>query len=148
MVTNLIASASQSASKLLSNSYSYFVHVHGKHWKFEDMVRKATIHSMCKCSQSLGTCIIINFAGLTTHILILTTCPDNDSLHKFQSLTDWEHKCTCVIFVVKLYGFCLSIARRRHPYIESLPTLWYNYCVYRFWFLLHERGLGTRLLIY
>ena len=31
--------------------------------------------------------------------------------------------------MVKLYGFCLSIAyiaRRRHPYIESLPTLWYN----------------------
>ena len=34
------------------------------------------------------------------------------------------------MFVVKLYGFCLSIAsiaRRRHPYIESLPystTLW------------------------
>jgi len=29
---------------------------------------------------------------------------------------------------VKLYGFYLSIAyiaRRRHPYIESLPTLWY-----------------------
>ena len=29
-------------------------------------------------------------------------------------------------FVVKLYGFCLTIvyiARRRHPYIESLPTL-------------------------
>ena len=29
--------------------------------------------------------------------------------------------------MVKLYGFCLSIAyiaRRRHPYIESLPTLW------------------------
>ena len=30
--------------------------------------------------------------------------------------------------MVKLYGFSLSIAyiaRRRHPYIESLPTLWY-----------------------
>ena len=30
--------------------------------------------------------------------------------------------------MVKLYGFCLSIAyiaRQRHPYIESLPTLWY-----------------------
>ena len=30
--------------------------------------------------------------------------------------------------MVKLYGFCLSIAniaRRRHPYIESLPTHWY-----------------------
>ena len=30
--------------------------------------------------------------------------------------------------VVKLYGFWLSIAyiaRRRHPYIESLPTPWY-----------------------
>ena len=29
--------------------------------------------------------------------------------------------------MVKLYGFCLSIAyitRRCHPYIESLPTLW------------------------
>ena len=32
------------------------------------------------------------------------------------------------VFVVKLYGFCLSIAyiaHWRHPYIESLPTLWY-----------------------
>ena len=31
------------------------------------------------------------------------------------------------MFVVKLYGFCLSIAyivRQCHPYIESLPTLW------------------------
>ena len=30
------------------------------------------------------------------------------------------------VLVVKLYGFCLSIAyiaRQRHPYIESLPTL-------------------------
>ena len=29
-----------------------------------------------------------------------------------------------------VYGFCLSIpyiARRHHPYIESLPTLWYIY---------------------
>ena len=30
--------------------------------------------------------------------------------------------------IFQLYGFCLSIAyliaRRRHPYIESLPTLW------------------------
>ena len=31
--------------------------------------------------------------------------------------------------MVKLYGFCLSIAyiaRQRHPYIESLPTLWFQ----------------------
>ena len=32
--------------------------------------------------------------------------------------------------MVKLYGFSLSvaycIARRRHPYVESLPTLWYT----------------------
>ena len=35
------------------------------------------------------------------------------------------------IFVVKLYGFCLSIiyiARRHHPYIESLPALWCIQC--------------------
>ena len=39
----------------------------------------------------------------------------------------WALKEAFSVFVVKLYGFCLSIAyiaRRRHPYIESLPTLW------------------------
>ena len=38
-----------------------------------------------------------------------------------------EHRfCASSMFVVKLYGFCLTIAyiaRRRHSYIESLPTL-------------------------
>ena len=37
----------------------------------------------------------------------------------------WALKYAFSVFVVKLYGFCLSIpyiARRRHPYIESLLT--------------------------
>ena len=39
---------------------------------------------------------------------------------------DWH--CNLFDYVVKLYGFCLSIAyvaHSYHPYIESLPTLWY-----------------------
>ena len=35
-------------------------------------------------------------------------------------------KISLSVFVVKLYGFCSSIAyiaRRNHPYIDSLPTL-------------------------
>ena len=37
----------------------------------------------------------------------------------------WTLKEAFSVFVVKLYGFCLSIVRRRHPYMytESLPTL-------------------------
>ena len=37
------------------------------------------------------------------------------------------------MFVVKLYGFCLSIAyiaHQRHHYIEGLPTLWYVNVIY------------------
>ena len=50
--------------------------------------------------------------------------------------------------MVKLYGFC--IARRHHPYIESLPTLWYigAICFTKLWelnkdlFTTIEVGLG------
>ena len=46
--------------------------------------------------------------------------------------------------MVKLYGFCLSIAyiaRRRHPHIESLPTHW---CIY----IYHPAQWVTRHNIY
>ena len=29
-------------------------------------------------------------------------------------------------FMVEFHGFCIYISRRRHPYIESLLTLWYH----------------------
>ena len=44
--------------------------------------------------------------------------------------------------MVKLYGFCLTIAyiaRPRHPYIESLPTLWYHIAS-QIWQLLQHYG--------
>ena len=35
------------------------------------------------------------------------------------------------MFVVKLYGICLSIARRRHPYIDSLIYIFIYICYVR-----------------
>ena len=51
------------------------------------------------------------------------------------SIGDKLHRLGTRPFVVKLYGFCLSIAyiaRQRHPYIESLPnvSLCYLYSYY------------------
>ena len=66
---------------------------------------RVSLFSRRKCSRSKS-----NWAILPRHVLQQT-----------------PHKWALSVFVVKLYSFSLSIAyvaHRRHPYIESLPTLW------------------------